>query len=155
MDQIGRVVALQGDYAVVEVERNRACAKCGICHMGRTDKMFLEVKNVLGADVGKRVLIEMGKSSVLMAGSIVYLLPLLGLIAGVGLAYLVNAFYPLPGSPDWWGIGAGFALFVLTLAGIRLSEPAFRRNPRFYPAMVRIVEDFEEITDYCGREEHE
>ena len=84
MDQIGRVVALQGDYAVVEVERNRACAKCGICHMGRTDKMFLEVKNVLGADVGKRVLIEMGKSSVLMAGSIVYLLPLLGLIAGSG-----------------------------------------------------------------------
>src|SRR5690554_3917983 len=119
MDQIGRVIAIKDNRAVVELERNSTCAKCGVCHMGMTKTLQLEVENSIGADVGKRVLINMEKGAVLRAGAIVYLIPLLALLLGIGLMYLIHHFYPLPGSPDWWGIGVGFVLFILSFVGIR------------------------------------
>lgn len=155
MDQIGRVIALKDNQAVIELERNSACAKCGVCHMGLSKTMQLEVENSIGADVGKRVLIKMDKGAVLRAGAIVYLLPLLALLLGIGLMYLIDYFYPLSGSPDLWGVGVGFVLFALSFVGIRLGESAWRQNPHYTPTIVRIVEDFEEITDICGHEDNE
>lgn len=155
MDQIGRVISIDGDFVVVEMERNSACAKCGICHMGETKTLQLTVENSIGADIGSRVLIEMEKSGVLKAGSIVYLIPLAALLLGIGLMYLVNEFVPLPGSPDWWGIGTGFVFFAVAYLVIRLQEPVFKRKPEYNPTIVRLVEDFEEITDFCGHEDNE
>lgn len=155
MDQIGRVIAIKDKNAVIELERNSACEKCGICHMGETKTLQLEVENTIGADVGKRVLIEMEKSAVLKAGSIVYLTPLVGLLLGTGLMYLVDSFYPLPGSPDWWGIGLGFVFFALVFVGIRMREPVRKSDPEYSYTITRIVEDFEEITDICGHEDNE
>lgn len=155
MDQIGKIIAVDGDSAVVELERNSACEKCGICHMGETQKVQLSVLNGIGAAVGQRVLIELDKRSVLKAGSIVYLVPLAGLLAGIGIMYLVDRFVDLPGSPDWWGIGVGFLLFGLIFLGIRLREPVWKGKPEYNPAIVRIVEEYEEITDFCGHKDDE
>lgn len=152
MDQIGRVVALKGTAAVIQLERNSACEKCGICHMGETKTMQLEVENSIGADVGKRVLIEMDRVNVLKASTIVYIVPLMALLLGVGLMYLIHHYYPLPGSPDWWGIGVGFVFFALSFVGIRLREPVWRKDPNYTPSIVRIVEDSEVITEICGHE---
>lgn len=155
MDQIGRIIGIDGSEAVIEVERNSACAKCGICHMGETQSLRLVVQNSIGAQVGNRVLIEMDKSSVLKAGTIVYLLPLLAFLTGIALAYGLDTVVDLPGSPDWWGIGAGFVLFALVFVVIRLREPVYKKNPEYVPTIVRIVEDFEEITDICGHKDNE
>lgn len=155
MDQIGRVKSVQDGTAVIQLERNSACAKCGICHMGETKTMQITVENSIGADVGARVLVNMEKGVVLRAGAIIYLVPLAALLLGVGLMYLLNLYYPLPGSPDWWGIGVGFVLFALSFVGIRLRESVWRQDPHYSPTIVRIVQDFEEITDICGHEDNE
>ena len=150
MDQIGKVLGVQGNEAVVELERNRACDKCGVCHMGETNKLQLAVLNEIGAEIGQRVLINVEDRSLLKAGMIVYLIPLLALLSGIGLVYGVWGMLDVPGGPDWYAIGLGFLLFALAFVIIRKLEPRWKKNPKFNLNIVRIVEDYEEITDYCG-----
>lgn len=155
MDQIGKIIAVEGENAVIQLERNSACAKCGICHMGETQTIQIAVENNIGAAVGTRVLVKMDRGVVLRAGAIVYLIPLAALLLGVGLMYIINLYFPLPGSPDWWGIGVGFALFALSFVGIRLGEARWRQNPKYTPTIDRIVQDFEDVTDFCGHQDNE
>lgn len=150
MDQIGRIVALDGENATIELERNRACDKCGICHMGESKKMLLSAGNDIGAEVGQRVLIEIEDRTVLKAGFIVYLIPLLALLAGVGIVYGAWSALDLSGHPDWWAMGIGFLFFALAFIVIRKLEPSWRKQSDYNPTIVRIVEDYEEITDFCG-----
>lgn len=149
MDQIGKVIGIEQGIATVELERSSACAKCGICHLGETQTIQIEVENSIGAAVGQRVLIAVGERSVLKASAILYLIPLLALVAGIGLAFLLDHVFGLPGKTDWWGIGMGLALFLLAFVAIRRSEPALRKNPQFSPRLVRIAGDHEEIPDLC------
>mgnify|MGYP000885547377 CR=1 FL=1 len=143
MDQIARVIAVEGKAAVVEVERNSACAKCGICHMGETKSLQLLAENGIGAEVGKRVLVALDKRSFLKAGFIVYLLPLSALLGGIVLVYWL-------GGTDLRAVATGLGLFALAYLAIRLLEPVWKGNPEFTASIVRIVEDYEEISDYCG-----
>jgi len=104
----------------------------------------------MAAEVGNRVLIEMEKTSFFKAVIIVYFLPLLALLGGIGLVYLLNEIFTFSGGPDLWAIGVGFVFFGLTYVVIRRMEPNFKGKPEYNPSIVRIVEDFEEITDFCG-----
>jgi sigma-E factor negative regulatory protein RseC len=150
MDQIGKVIGVDGDEAVIELERNRACEKCGICHLGETNKLLLTANNEIGADIGQRVLVNMEDRSVLKAGMILYLMPLLALLSGFGLVYGFWDMLGIPGGPDWWAIGIGFVLFALAFVVIRKLEPVWKKNSDYTLSIVRVMEDYEEITDFCG-----
>jgi len=155
VDQIAKVIALDGKSAVLELERNSACDKCGICHMGTSKKMQLVAENGINAQVGQRVLVEMGERSVLKAGFIIYLLPLLALLVGIGLVYLLDGILEFSGAPDWWAIGVGLVFFALTYVVIRLQEPARQRREEYNLEIVRVMEEHEEITDICGHKDDE
>jgi sigma-E factor negative regulatory protein RseC len=151
MDQIGRIIRVVGPVATVELERSSACERCGICDLGETKILHIDVDNTLEAKEGERVLIAVGERTVLKASAILYLIPLLALVGGIGLAYLLNTLVELPGSADWWGLGLGLTLFFLAYVVIRLREPALRTNPGYAPRMVRLAGEHEEITDLCGK----
>jgi sigma-E factor negative regulatory protein RseC len=149
MNQIGRIISIEGNVATVELERSSACEKCGICHLGETQKLHIEVENSINARDGQRVLIAVQPGSVLKASSILYLFPLLALVGGICLAYFLNWFVGLPGNVEWWGIGSGMVLFFLAYVIIRLREPVRRKNPSYAPRMIRVADEHEEITDMC------
>ena len=149
MDQIGKIVDIQGAIATVELERSSACAKCGICHSGETQTLHIEVENSIDAKVGQRVLIAVSEGSVLKASLILYLIPLLALVGGIGAPIVLNRLWGLPSHAEWWGIGLGFLLFISAYAAIRRREPDLSRNPAFNPRMIRIAGDHEEIPDLC------
>lgn len=149
MNQIGRIISIEGSVATVELERSSACEKCGICHLGETQKLHIEVENSINAQEGQRVLIAVQPGSVLKASSILYLFPLLALVGGISLAYLLNWLVGLPGNVEWWGIGSGMVLFFLVFVVIRLREPALRKNPAYTPRVIRVAGEHEEIADMC------
>jgi sigma-E factor negative regulatory protein RseC len=151
MNQIGKIISIEDKMATVELERSSACAKCGICHLGETQILHIDVENSINAQVGQRVLIAVGQGSVLKASSILYLIPLLALVGGIGLAYLLEVFIGLPGNVDWWGIGIGLTLFFLAYVIIRLQEPALRSNPAYAPRMLRLAGEQEDISNLCGK----
>lgn len=151
MNQIGKIISIEDKMATVELERSSACAKCGICHLGETQILHIDVENSINAQVGQRVLIAVGQGSVLKASSILYLIPLLALVGGIGLAYLLERLIGLPGNVDWWGIGIGLTLFFLAYVIIRLQEPALRSNPAYAPRMLRLAGEQEDISNLCGK----
>jgi len=89
MEEKGRVVKVDSGVAQVEMERTSACARCGICLQSSGDKSILYVKDSLGARPGDEVLVSVESKEILKAAFLIYLFPLVGLIAGYFLGRTV------------------------------------------------------------------
>lgn len=80
----GRVVALKDDMAEVEIARGsmcgESCSNCGMCEKRQSKVM---AKNTIGASVGDQVELGVSTSKGLKAAVLVYMVPVLILIAGI------------------------------------------------------------------------
>ena len=77
MTEIGTISKIdKKNRATVRFPRKTACENCRMC-LKPKDEMYVEllVKNTLGAKVGDKVSVSMGKQIVLISSIIVYLLP--------------------------------------------------------------------------------
>ena len=95
MEERGRIVEVKGDIVVVELERgkNAHCGSCCLCHKGQGGRFFLEAINNGMVKTGDIVLLRIDDSAVLKGVLFVYGLPLVGFIAGLILAYYIQALY--------------------------------------------------------------
>jgi sigma-E factor negative regulatory protein RseC len=130
MTHMGEVTRIDGDAAVVRFMRSKMCKHCGACiHIGDKDAE-VQIKNTLHAKVGETVRVELRVKSFLQASLLVYILPLVLLIAGLSLGSLHSE-------------GMAIALGLLGAASIffllKKLEPRFEKSQRFDPYMVEIV----------------
>ena len=88
MLEIGVVESVNEKRGTAKVlfDRQSACDKCGMCLTASGEKMkvYVEVKNILGAKVGDKVGVAMSDKFVLRAAFIVYIIPVI--LVGAGLA---------------------------------------------------------------------
>ncbi|NLP36431.1 MAG: SoxR reducing system RseC family protein [Firmicutes bacterium] len=92
MEQVGLVVEIVEDRAIVAVQRHDVCAKCGACGIavsGRGEN-HLEALNRANAAVGQKVKIISDTSHVLKASFMVYIIPLLALLLGLYVGQLLD-----------------------------------------------------------------
>ena len=89
MEEKGRVVKVDSGVALVEMERTSACRRCGICLQSSGDKPILYAEDSLGAHLGDEVLVSIESKQVLKTAFLIYLFPLVGLIAGYFLGRTV------------------------------------------------------------------
>ncbi len=129
MTERGVVVKLKG-RAVVRFDRRGACDKCRMCAVTR-DGMKVEalVENILGANVGDFVEVEMGERFVLTAAVIVYIIPLVLVGLGVGIGSLFSQTTQLVLAVG--GLIAGF------LTAYLLDRFVIRKKKGFAPVMKR------------------
>lgn len=85
MEQIGFVINTKDDMAKVIVNRVSACGgSCSSCGSScNTSGVELEIKNTLGAKPGDYVELKANTSQILKTAFIIYLIPLLLMIAGI------------------------------------------------------------------------
>ena len=131
MVQTGLIKKLHGNIADVEIHRSTACgdncASCGLCS-GRTS--IVKAANAAGAAEGDTVLIDMADKKVLGAAFLVYIVPLVLLVAGY---FIGNAlFMTEPG-----GIITGFLLMLLSFLPIVFIDR--RSRQRYLPKITEIV----------------
>lgn len=132
MRQFGEVVAVHGDMAKVKVVQHSACSgchqKCGMAH--EMKEISVDARNLIAAEVGDKVLLELHHRQVLNAALMVYILPLLFLFIGVGIGtyYLDTELQALV--VGLLGLGGSF------LALKYVVEPRLRRGQRFSLAIV-------------------
>lgn len=83
--EIGRVVRLTGELAVVEIPKAAACDGCaasGVCHsLGGSDLRELRAVNSIEAHVGDQVEVVVQASTAMKAALWVYLVPTLLMLA--------------------------------------------------------------------------
>ncbi|AEE96135.1 MAG: sigma-E factor negative regulatory protein RseC [Clostridiales bacterium] len=139
VEETGVVLELNGTQAKIGIQRSDACDKCGACRFAdRNQQMILTVDNTINAKVGDEVQIELGSGRLLSATFIIYVIPLIALLAGVALGYwLAGALGAQSG--DIYGAITGIALAALSFGLIKLFEPRIRKSGRYIPTIKRVI----------------
>lgn len=92
MEQVGQVVDIKDDIAIVMVRRHDTCGKCGGCGVAVSGKgeNYVEAQNVVNAVVGHTVRVGMDTSQVLKASFVVYIVPMIALLFGIWVGQLLD-----------------------------------------------------------------
>lgn len=140
MQPVGKVTAVRGSTATVEMIRHSACSSCRACPMGHEDSSLLTIQaeNPVSASLGQQVAIEFSPHSSLRAAALAYVWPLLALFVGYGV---VNWFAAprWPGSAEMISALGSIALCGLAFLSLRLLEPKLRKNRSFVPVIKEII----------------
>lgn len=92
MIQEGVVVKrIDENKVLVECSSPKACDKCGVCFKSG-DKQFIEAQDTLQTKIGERVQLEINPSNVLTATFLIFIMPIICLIAGYYVAGVLSAF---------------------------------------------------------------
>lgn len=89
MDRTGMVVALEKSKAIVEINRGSSCGEhCASCSSGcETNVIRLTVENTMDAKLGDVVIVEAEDRALLRTTFILYTIPLVTFVAGIGVGY--------------------------------------------------------------------
>ena len=85
IEDIGKVVKVQGDQAFIEVERSSACAECGLQEaeeLTTGGKVVFQAFNMIQAKVGDRVKVRVQTAAYMKATIYVYGIPVLLMVIG-------------------------------------------------------------------------
>ena len=135
MTEQGTVVEVLDGKATVALKRRQECARCCASHFcapTEGELRHFELENAAGAHAGDVVEIRLQARNVLASATLVYIAPLVALLAG----YAVGK--ALSGS-DHLGIAAslgGLALWYLTLKAV---DRRMAKSARWRPVIARVV----------------
>jgi len=147
IEEVGTVVELRGKHlAMVLCQKSSLCDHCataGACHIkddGRARQV--EARNPLGATVGDRVRVAVSTRSFLQSSFIVYIVPLLALVAGAVIGKLVGETLVNGPNPDLLSAIFGVFFLVGSFLVIRVGSRALSPEA-FRPQIVAILHDDE------------
>jgi len=134
MEQTGQIVEVIGDKAKVLVRRHDVCSKCGGCGISLSGKgeNYLEALNTVNAAVGQTVRVATDTGQVLKASFVVYVVPILALLAGLGLGQLL--------ADEPTGLIVGIVFLLLSYLVVRAYDRKVARG-RVQSAVVAVLEE--------------
>jgi sigma-E factor negative regulatory protein RseC len=142
MKQTGVVIGIEGDKAKIKMQRHTACGDCGACQVSSNQlNVTLEAQNPVGAAAGDFVEVDMETMDFLSAVILVYLLPLVALVAGIFAGYYGVL---LAGVSDRTAQGIGGVVGILAAAlsylFIKTKEEKLKSTKKYKPIISGIVE---------------
>jgi len=142
MEEHGVIVESRGATVLVKTRRGTSCESCKskkACKPVEQDDMLMEVENSIGAKVGDNVVFTVGAGSILKAGVLFYLVPVLSFIAGVvfGQAVLAGLF-PSVNSDLVAGL-FGVFLLVISFIGLKLYNRRLQKDNAFRARLLRVL----------------
>ncbi|ABR49389.1 positive regulator of sigma E, RseC/MucC [Alkaliphilus metalliredigens QYMF] len=128
MEKIGVVKEVGEGIATIEIQRVSACGEsCASCKGGCTPTAtYVKATNEVGAQVGQYVKLNMENKKVLKAAFLVYMVPLIGMIFGIGLGIWIGELLSYEGMEELIGIGVGFIFLILAYFGINRIDKRIR-----------------------------
>ena len=147
IEEVGTVVELRGKHlAMVLCQKSSLCDHCataGACHIKDDGRARLvEARNPLGATVGDRVRVAVSTRSFLQSSFLLYIVPLIALVAGAVIGRLVGE--RLQGGPDPDLLSAIFGVFFLVGSFLVIRVGSRVLSPEaFRPQIVAILHDDE------------
>lgn len=130
MIRVGTVVQAQGENLQVCFNRLEACDSCGMCDAGKRDTVVtLQGK----AQVGDTVEVEMPDAKVLKTSAMAYLIPLVGLIAGLWLGSLLFA------DKELQVLGIGVIGLAAGLLLVKLLDITLGKKAAWQPKIIAVT----------------
>lgn len=134
-EQEGVVIEINADMAKVRAGRHNDCKNCGACP--GQNSIDVESINPVGAKPGQRVVFEVKETNMLMAAFVVYMLPLIMILAGVGFGSWLAV--KIHRSVQPFEILGGVLAFVLSVAYIKFFDKSLGSNSKMKPVITRVL----------------
>jgi sigma-E factor negative regulatory protein RseC len=137
----GTVIEVGDGTAWIKTERSGACESCsskGSCFaMHDGDDMKVHAVNIVGANVGDRVVINLESVSLFKVTFFLYMFPVLSLIGGVIIGFLLAPSF----NTDDQMLAAilGFACFIGSVLIIKTRGRRMSEKDEYKPKIIRIV----------------
>ena len=139
----GIVIKTDSGTAWVKTVKSGACAGCsarGSCHaMGNSDEMEVKAINQAGAKVGDRIVLSFETSSLLKATFMLYVFPILLLIAGAAIGHEMAPKFGF--DPSGFSAIIGFAFFFAAVLVIKAKAGKMAKKNEYRPKITRILAD--------------
>ena len=129
MNEFGQVVKINGNIASVKFIRSSACGKCTACGMSANQQeIMINVINTNSASIGQMVNVKIDSKKALFSSAVAYVFPLIMLVAGVGLGYILAGKDIIMSDADMLGaiLGLGFTGGAFLI--IELLEKFFKKK---------------------------
>ena len=140
MAEIGKVIELEGNKAVVVLERKEACAKCRACSAGmKAEEMLIRAENICSAKVGDTVEVSLEESDFIKAVLIMYGFPFVMFMVGVLAGYYGSLSAGIPNA-ELIGFVIGLLLVAVSYAIIKSQEKRWRKG-NFVPKATAVRND--------------
>jgi sigma-E factor negative regulatory protein RseC len=136
--EIGTVKIVEGEKVLVEVEAGSGCGSChakGSCMMGSNGRTrSLWIKKNLDVHPGERVSFGIEGKGVVMASFLLYLFPVILLVAGMIAGGSYSDFLGM--QEETASTVAGIAGIAVAFLIIRLVTPVLRKKRSFEPVLI-------------------
>jgi len=135
----GIITALTDTGAWIKTQENSACAACSARNSCKADggESKVEVRNDVNARLGDRVIIHFNTASLLKATFLLYIVPILGLLAGAVLGQKIAQLYSIEGSLP--SVIAGFSCFLATVLWVKFRARQLSGQASYQPRITRII----------------
>jgi sigma-E factor negative regulatory protein RseC len=137
----GIVKEIQDKRALVLIDRQAMCGQCsakGFCDMlGGGKEVLSETLNDVGAEVGDTVTIGLPFGAVTKASMVVYMIPLMGLIGGAIIGYLLGGLYGFDVNVST--LICSFACLGVSMIAVKFASVSLSKKPSFQPEIIKIV----------------
>jgi Positive regulator of sigma E activity len=139
MKQVGCVIETKENMVSVSITRHSACDKCKACGARGPKEQVIWAKNDYDAKIGDQVVVELQTNKFYSAVAIIYLIPLITLIAGVWLGTVFN--FGL--NPSITGAIAGFVFLAITFVLVARYDKKISKRPEYQPKIAGFSTDME------------
>lgn len=145
LEETGRIVALDGEFAWVESERTSTCGSCSVrrgCGTSAIAKVLgnrqlqLRAVNQAGADVGDQVVIGISETGLVRGSLAVYAVPLATLLGGAIAGHFLAGRFG-PENPDIAAIVCALAGFLAGIAWLRNFSRRTMTDRAWQPVILR------------------
>ncbi len=141
MREVGKVTKVDGDYALVKVDKKDECSKCGMCAFPKNaNSIIFNAKNSVDAKIDDKVIIETVKDTKLFGAILVFLVPLLL----IGLSWLITELFL---DNEIWVLIFSVIFLVLWYTILAVIDKALKKKSDFCPQIVEIIFDKGENKD--------
>jgi len=139
IEDIGKVVRVEGANAFVEVERTSACAQCGLQEVEElvTGKPVFMALNTAKATIGETVKVRVQSVAYLKASAFIYGIPILSLIIGALLGFYLAGEFGI--SSDTMSALLGMAGLIIGIVILFLFRRKGARK-EYMPVIVEVIE---------------
>jgi positive regulator of sigma E activity len=127
----GEVVAVHGDSATVRLRANESCEKCGLCTRVSDTEMLIEALHERAVHVGEKVTIAVRPGIVFTSSLILYIFPLVGMVAGYYAGKSIVSLLHLGLKGELFPAVISFLFLFLSFVPIRIYDRKKQEDRRF------------------------
>ncbi len=129
MTEYGEVVRIDGGTAFVKFCRSSACGKCKACGMlSGQNEIVVEVPNTQNAGVGDFVSVQITTRKAMKASAIAYVFPLIMLILGFGLGWLLSNVWHIFENTDTLMAICAIIFVLLSFLLLKIASPLYNKT---------------------------